>query len=113
LAAGGPREWQLHIEGLTLPANESAILDVFVNEPNANTETAIGPSFVGTFAAVVPGHRHMHAIVRNAVFELRPETAALIAKEKKLTVTLVPKLVDGKEPEKSSLTYKKIYLTQE
>jgi polyphenol oxidase len=112
-AAGGPREWHLHIEGLTLPPNESAILDVFVNDPTANPETEIGPNFVGTFAVVMPGHRHMHAIVRDAVFELRPETAALIAKEKQLTVTLVPRLVDGKEPQKSSLTYKKIYLTEE
>jgi hypothetical protein len=113
LAAGGPRDLVLHIDGLTLPANEGVILDVFVNNPKANASTAIDPSFVGTFALVVPGHRHAHEIVRDAVFELRPETAALLAKEKKLTVTLVPKSVDGKEPKKSSLSYKKIYLSQE
>jgi hypothetical protein len=113
LAAGGPREWILHVDGLTLPANESVILDVFVNNPKANPETPIGPTFVGTFALVVPGHRHAHEIVRDAAFELRPETADLLAKAKTLTVTLVPKTVDGKAPEKSSLTYKKIYLSQE
>ena len=113
LAAGGPRNWILHIDGLTLPANESVILDVFVNDPKANSSTPIGPNFVGTFALVVPGHRHDHEMVRDAVFELRPETAALLAKENTLTVTLVPKTVDGKEPKKSNLTYKKIYLSQE
>jgi polyphenol oxidase len=112
LAVGGPREY-LHIDGLTLPPNESTILDVFVGDPNANRETAIGPNFVGTFATVVPGHRHMHNVVRDAVFEIRPETAALLAKAKDLTVTLVPRLVNGEEPQKSSLTYKKIYLSQE
>ena len=113
LAEGGPRNWLLHIDGLTLPPNESVILDVYVNEPAASLDTEIGPTFVGTFALVMPGHRHMHEIVRNAVFEIRPETAAMLMKTDDLSVTLVPKLVDGKEPEKSSLTYKKIYLTQE
>ena len=113
LAEGGLRNWLLHIDGLTLPPNESVILDVYVNEPAASLETEIGPTFVGTFALVMPGHRHMHEIVRNAVFEIRPETAAMLMKSDDLSVTLVPKLVDGKEPEKSSLTYQKIYLTQE
>jgi polyphenol oxidase len=112
LAAGGPREYVLHIDGISLPANESAILNVFVGEPNATRDTPIGPSFVGTFAVVVSGHAH-HPVVRNAVFELRPETAALLAKQKTLTVTLVPRLVNGKEPPKSTLTYKKIYLSQQ
>jgi hypothetical protein len=114
LASDGPRDWFLHIDGLTLPANEGAIVNVFLNEPNANPKTPIGPSFVGTFTSVPMGHKHGgHPLVRNALFELRPETAQLLTKEKKLTVILVPKLVNGTEPAKSSLTYKKIYLTQE
>ena len=51
--------------------------------------------------------------MRNAVFELRPETAALLVGQKDLTVPLVPRLVNGKEPPRSSLTYKRIYLTQD
>lgn len=113
LAAGGPRRYLLHIDGISVPPNESAILDVFVDEPNATRDTEIGPSFVGTFSLVVPGSRHTHNIVRNAVFELRPETAALLANQANLTVTLVPKLVDGSEPRKSSLTYRRIYLSTE
>ena len=112
LASGGPRGYQLHIDGLTLPPNESVILNVFVGAPNAKRDTPIGPSFVGTFSVVVPGAGHDHPIVRDAVFELRLETAALLIRQKTLTVTLVPRLVNGKEPAKSSLTYKKIYLTQ-
>lgn len=112
LAAGGPRRFTLHIDGLTLPSNESTIVDVYVGEPNANRTTEIGPSFVGTFSLVVPGMHHAHPAVRDAAFELRPETAALMVGQKKLTVTLVPKLVNGAEPAKSNLTYKRIYLTE-
>ena len=112
LASGGPRQYVLHIDGLTLPPNENAIVKVFVDEPNANRDTPIGPSFVGTFSVVVSGSQHKHATVRNAAFELRPETAALLAQQKTLTVTLVPRLVNGKEPPKSSLTYRRIYLSR-
>jgi polyphenol oxidase len=113
LAAGGARRYLLHIDGIRVPANESALLDVFVGEPNATRDTEIGPSFVGTFSVVVSGTRHTHNTMRNAVFELRPETAALLADQTNLTVTLVPKLVDGTEPQKSSLTYRRIYLSTE
>lgn len=112
LAAGGARGYELHIDGLTLPPNESAIVSVFVGAPNATRDTAVGPAFVGTFSVVASGSGHKHPTMRNAVFEVRPETAALLAKQQTLHVTLVPKLINGKEPSKSSLTYKKIYLTQ-
>ena len=113
LGVSGPRHYQLHIDGLTLPPNESAIIDVFVGEENANRDTPLGASFVGTFAVVVSGSQHRHMTVRNALFELRPETATLLLQQGKLTVTLVPKLVNGNEPPKSTLTYKKIYLSYE
>jgi hypothetical protein len=87
-------------------------VDVYVGEPNANLTTKIGPSFVGTFSVVVPGLHHAHPTVRDAAFELRPETAALLVGQKNLTVTLVPKLVNGTEPARSNLTYKRIYLTE-
>lgn len=112
LASGGPRQLELHIDGLTLPPNESVILRVFAGNPNAGRDTPIGPSFVGTFSVVVSGSAHKHPVVRSAVFELRPETAALLAKQAKLTVTLVPTLVNGKEPKASSLTYERIYLSK-
>jgi len=115
-AALGPtatRHYMLHIEGLSAPANEGTILNVFAGQPNANRKTLIGPSFVGTFSIVPPGPHHEHPTVRNAVFELRPETAALIAKQKDLVIVLVPTLVDGEEPVESNLTYKKIYLSYE
>jgi polyphenol oxidase len=108
-----PRHYVLHIDGLTLPPNEGTIIDVFAGEPSANRDTPIGPSFVGTFSIVPSGSHHNHVVVRDAVFELRSETAALLADQKILKVTLVPKLVNGKEPSKSSLTYKKIYLSVE
>lgn len=113
LSAGGPRRYVLHINGITVPPDESVILNVYIGEPNATRDTEIGASFVGTFSIVVSGTRHTHLMARNAVFELRPETAALLASQKDLTVTLVPKLVDGAEPRKSGLTYRRIYLSTE
>jgi polyphenol oxidase len=112
VAAGGPRRLELHIDGLRLPPNESVILEVFVGDPKANRDTPIGPSFVGTFSVVASGSPHMHPTVRNMLFEIRPETAALLAKQTQLTVTLVPKRVNGQEPKASNLTYDRIYLTQ-
>jgi len=113
LASGGARRYVLHIDGISVPPDESTILDVFVGEPNATRDTEIGPSYVGTFSVVVPGTRHTHNVMRNAVFELRPETAALLADQSNLTVTIVPKQVDGSEPQKSSVTYRRIYLSTE
>jgi polyphenol oxidase len=112
LANGGPRQLELRIDGLTLPQNESVILKVFVGNPKANRATAVGASFVGTFSVVASGSPHKHPVVRNAVFELRPETAALLANQKTLTVTLVPTRINGTEPKASNLTYDRIYLSQ-
>lgn len=112
LAAGGPRKLELHIDGLKLPPNESVIMKVFVGDPKAGRATPLGPSYVGTFSVVISGSSHKHPTVRHAVFELRPETAALLAKQKNLTVTLVPTRVSGKEPLASNLTYERIYLSQ-
>ncbi len=112
LATGGPRQLELHIDGLKLAQNESVILKVFVGNPKANRTTAIGASFVGTFSVVASGSPHKHPVVRNAVFELRPETAALLANQKTLTVTLVPTRINGAEPKASNLTYDRIYLSQ-
>ena len=81
---------------------ESAIIDVFVGEENANRDTPLGASFVGTFAAVVSGSHHRHMTVRNALFEPSPETATLLLQQGNLTVTFVPKLVNGNEPPKST-----------
>jgi polyphenol oxidase len=107
------KHYVLHIDGLTLPANESAIIHVFAGEPNATRETPLGATFIGTFALVPAGPQHQHAVVRNAAFQIRPETAKILAEQKELVVTLVPRLVNGKEPAKSDLTYRKIYLSVE
>jgi polyphenol oxidase len=115
-ADSGPeanRHYTLHIDGISLPPNEGAIVHVFAAQPDANLETPVGPSFVGTFSIVPSGPQHQHPMERNAVFELRPETAALVAEKKNLEVTLVPEMVNGTEPLKSNLTYKKIYLSFE
>ncbi|MCU1349625.1 MAG: hypothetical protein JWO56_2655 [Acidobacteria bacterium] len=105
------KHYVLHIDGLTLPPNEGTIVHVFAGEPDAKLDTPLGPSFVGTFSVVPTGHAHQHNVVRNATFELRPETAAILSAQKNLVVTLVPRTVNGKEPARSSLTYKKIYLS--
>lgn len=106
------RRYLLHIDGLTLPAHESTILHVYIGDIDPATVTEHSANFVGTFSVVASGrHSHHHQVVRNALFELRPATAALLNNEDELTVTLVPSLPSGIAPRRSSLTYRRIYLT--
>lgn len=106
------RRYYMHIEGLTLPAHESTIVDVFIGDVDPETVTEHGASFVGTFSVVASGrHASHHQVMRNALFELRPATAALLVNADQLKVTLIPTLPSGARPRRSSLTYRRIYLS--
>jgi|GEM_PF-922137 len=107
------RRYVLHIDGFTLPPSEGTIVKVFVNEPNPATATSYSGSFVGIFSVVPSGPQHNHAVVRDAEFEIRPATAARISMADELTVSIVPVLPNGQPPQRSSLTYQKIYLSVE
>lgn len=107
------KRYVLHIDGFSLPPGEGTIVHVYVGDIDPAKANANSGSFVGTFSVVASGHRHAHQVVRNARFEIRPATAALLADQKTLTVTLIPARANGSEPKQSSLTYKKIYLSVE
>lgn len=109
-AAGTPERYILHIDGITVPANEGTMVRVFLNETHASPATkADRTHFVGYFTIVAAGS-HTHQITRNEEFELRPSVARTLANASKISVTLIPVTVDGKEPDHSDLKYKSIYL---
>jgi polyphenol oxidase len=105
----------LHIHGIELPADEQAFLRVFVNQPDANAQTAVSsPSFVGQFAILAmskpskmqahqkAAHRHLH----NKDFILTEQQVSLFKGKKDLDVKLVA--VGGKL---TKIPYKRAYIS--
>ena len=117
-AAPGQRRVVLHIEGVQVPGDRAAFVNVFLNQPNATAATpTTDPGFVGSIvlvpSTVAGGHAHKGA-VRNFAFDVseRLKTAPPPANGE-LAVTLVPAQGDGSPPGDIRLSYKRIYLATE
>jgi polyphenol oxidase len=88
----------LHLDEITVPSDEAAILRVYVNKPGANAETDIGDSHMVEELFIVPSHTpgtvrgmaaHQHAF--NIKVPLPPDVAAEVESAKgKAPVTVVP-----------------------
>lgn len=111
------RRYILHIDGIDVPSDRSAIVRVFVNLPKATAATsAKSPNYVGFFTIVAhtinpAAHNHgTHKI--NQAFDVTKQLAAVLKGASKLTVTLVPVSGLHDRPEKFTLTYDKVYLTE-
>ena len=104
----------LHIDGIAVPANERAIVRVFLNLPAANAQTSAKvKNFVGTFVVLPKGvgtathdHRKM-----NVAFNVTNKLADLVKPDGKLTVTLVPVTGPHKKPDVIHMTYDKVYIS--
>jgi polyphenol oxidase len=103
----------LRIDGVEIPPDRSATVQVFVNRPEVTTP-AQGPEhgYVGTIV-IVPstatrtlGPRPV--VTRNFGLTLSREEAATLAGKDNLSVTLVPVTGDKKPPE--VLRYRRVYL---
>ena len=115
-AAPGPeKKVILRIEGVEIPANRGALVNVFVNQPNATAASGPDdPGFVGTIAVVASqagGALHAHPLVRNFSFDLTGKLAASLANDPNVAVTLVPATGSGQKPSAVSLRYGRIYIT--
>jgi polyphenol oxidase len=114
-SAGPEKKVILRIEGVEIPANRGALVNVFVNQPNANAASGPDdPGFVGTIAVVASqgaGALHAHPLVRNFSFDLTGKLAASLANDSNVAVTLVPATGAGQKPNAVSLRYSRIYIT--
>ncbi len=112
-AAAAPSTLVLRIDGVEIPADRGAVVQVFVNSPDV-TAPAQGPEpgYVGSIV-IVPstsprtlGPRP--TITRNYGFPLSPEQAAALSGKDSLSVTLVP--VTGTNKPSEVFHYRQVYL---
>jgi polyphenol oxidase len=117
-AAPAQRRVVLHIDGVEVPSDRAALVNVFLNQPDATAATLTSdPGFVGSIVlvpnTVAGGHSH-HTVQRNFAFEVTDKIrAAPPAPGGELSVTLVPFQGDGTPPSTISLRYKRVYLATE
>jgi polyphenol oxidase len=109
-----PATLVLRIDGVELPADRGAVVQVFVNRPDV-TAPAQGPEpgYVGSII-VVPstGRRTVgprQTTTRNFGFPLSPEQVASLAGKDNLSVTLLPVTGDNRPAE--VLRYRQVYLS--
>jgi len=118
IAAASPGRITLRIEGVEVPSDRAALVNVFLNQPNATAATpTTDPGFVGSIVLVpnmvggAPSHR---PVVRNFAFDVtRQLRAAPPAPGADIVVTLVPFQGDGKRPSDIALRYRRVYLATE
>jgi hypothetical protein len=116
-ARGGPT-YVLHIDGIQVPPDRSAVVRVFVNDPKADARTKVeDPHYVGYFTVVassglMTAHAARHR-PHHAVFDVTDKVGSVIKDPKDLTVTLVPVAAKDEKPESIDLTFRNVYLTVE
>jgi polyphenol oxidase len=112
-ASANPATLVLRIDGVEIPADRAAVVQVFVNRPDV-TAPAQGPEpgYIGSIV-IVPstaprslGLRPM--ITRNFGFPLSQEQAAALSGRDNLSVTLVP--VTGANAPAQVFRYRQVYL---
>jgi polyphenol oxidase len=115
LATGAsPATLVLRVDGVEIPADRGAVVQVFLNRPDVTTPAkGPEPGYVGSII-IVPstGKRSLGlhpTITRNFGFPLSAEQAAGLSGKETLSVTLVPVTGDNRPPE--VLRYRQVYLS--
>lgn len=105
----------LRIDGVEVPTDRGAVVNVFLNRPDATAATGANDAgFVGSMV-VVPsiargaGHTH-RTVYRNFAFDVTQQLAAALAANGNIAVTLVPMAGAGKKPTEVSLGYRRVYI---
>jgi polyphenol oxidase len=111
------RRYILHIDGIDVPSDRSAIIRVFVNLPTATARTsAKSPNYVGFFTIVahtIDPTTHAHGNHKiNQAFDVTRHLASVLKGASKLQVTLVPVAGLHDRPADLRLAYDKVYLTE-
>ncbi len=113
--AGAPPTVILRIEGVEIPADRGALVNVFLNRPDATAASGPDdPGYVGTIAVVASqapgGAGHKHPVIRNFSFDITGKLAASLGSDNNVAVTLVPATGTGKKPSAVNLSYRRVYI---
>jgi polyphenol oxidase len=105
----------LRIEGVEIPADRGALVNVFLNRPEATAASGPeDPGYVGSIAVVASqlprAGGHTHPVVRNFSFDISDKLAASLANDGNVAVTLVPATGTGTKPAAVSLRYSRAYI---
>jgi hypothetical protein len=105
----------LRIEGVEIPADRGALVNVFLNRPDATAASGPDdPGYVGTIAVVASqapgGVGHKHPVIRNFSFDITGKLAASLGSDNNVAVTLVPATGTGKKPDAVNLSYSRVYI---
>lgn len=105
----------LRIEGVEIPADRGALVNVFLNRPDATAAAGPDdPGYVGTIAVVASqapgGVGHKHPVIRNFSFDITGKLAASLGSSNNVAVTLVPATGTGKKPDAVNLKYSRVYI---
>lgn len=114
-ATAAPPTVILRIEGVQIPADRGALVNVFLNRPDATAATGPDdPGYVGTIAVVASqapgGMGHKHPVIRNFSFDITGELAASLKGDNNVAVTFVPATGTGKKPAAVNLSYGRVYI---
>jgi polyphenol oxidase len=113
---------QLHLEGVSVPEGNAAVVRVFLNKPDATVATPVeDPHFVG-YITIVPRHskkkaqEHAHHTTerkRHVVFDLSADLLEVTGDLSKAQITLVPVGTTEKaKPETITLNLDRVYISQ-
>jgi hypothetical protein len=114
-ATGAPPTVILRIEGVQIPADRGALVNVFLNRPDATAAAGPDdPGYVGTIAVVASqapgGVGHKHPVIRNFSFDITGKLAASLGRDNNVAVTFVPATGAGKKPAAVNLSYSRVYI---
>lgn len=112
-APSGANALVLRIDGVEIPADRGAVVQVYVNRPDATAARSAERGFVGSIVIVpstAPGALHLHRPVqRNFGLTLTPEQANTLSNEDNISVTLVPVTGEASKPAEI-LRYRRVYI---
>jgi len=103
----------LRIDGVEVPSDRGAVIQVYVNRPDATAAAGPSQGYVGSVVIVpstAPNSLHLHrSVLRNFGFTLAPELVASLANRENLSVTLVPVLGESAKPAEFA-RYRRVYI---
>jgi polyphenol oxidase len=112
-APGSASALVLRIDGVEIPADRGAVIQVYVNRPDATVARRAERGYVGSMVIVpstAPGALHLHRPVhRNFGFALTAEQTDTLANQDDISVTLVPVTGETNKPAEV-LRYRRVYL---